>query len=429
MKRLALALGAASGTLWACSSTPTTMNMEVPADMALPPADLAMPAPVPDLATRPCVLGSQWQLVDSFLNEAGGRASARAIVRDAAGSLWVSGNAATATGTGLWVLRRSSDEGRSFQTVFSGEYATGRPLGSAYLAVTAAGRIFLSGWVSDAAAIEHWLVRRSTNAGMSFTAVDDFQYVMNKYSASYGVAEGPGGALFVAGYGFEQNDTRHWLVRRSVNGGDSWSTVDDLVFAGGTRSEARFVFGGTGAILATGLANDGTAHRWLVRRSSDGTSFSQADDFRLAAGRDAVPNWAVSSGRTHYVSGNAVDAAGLSHWIVRRSADDGATWTTVDDLMPQAGQAASVSSLGLDKDGNVYALGSIGPTGSGRWAVRRSTNGGTTWQGFDDWGGLTDEGAGASGLAQDASGSLYVIGSSREGMAGSRWVVRKLACQ
>jgi hypothetical protein len=38
-------------------------------------------------------------------------------------------------------------------------------------------------------------------------------------------------------------------------------------------------------------------------------------------------------------------------------------------------------------------------------------------------------GAGASGFAQDAKGSLYVIGSSREGMTGSRWVVRKLACQ
>lgn len=422
MKRLALAFA-----LCACSSTsPTTMNPEVPADMAVPPPvpDLGRP----DLEINPCSLGTQWTVVDNYLNEAGGRAGPRAIVRDGSGTLWVSGNAVNAASAGFWVLRKSTDEGKTFQPVYMSDYATGRPLGSVYLAVTAAGRILMSSWVSDATAIEHWLVRRSLNAGTSFSAVDDFQYVMNKYSASYGVAEW-NGALFVAGYGFEQNDTRHFLVRRSQNGGDTWATVDDTVFPGGTRAEGRFISGGSTALLAVGFGNDGTGHHWLVRRSTDGASFSQVDDFRLAPGKDAGPNWAVSSGRSHYVIGNAVDAANLSHWIVRRSTDDGATWSTVDDVAPQSGQTVSGSSLGIDKDGNVYAMGGIGPTNAGRWAVRRSRDGGTTWQGFDDWGGLTDEGAGASGFAQDIKGSLYVSGSSREGATGNRWVVRKLACQ
>ncbi len=62
-----------------------------------------------------------------------------------------------------------------------------------------------------------------------------------------------------------------------------------------------------------------------------------------------------------------------SHWLVRRSQDDGRTWETVDDFYFDSLLRSTPWPrwIGMDRAGHVYVAGS--------YVVRRSTDGGSSW--------------------------------------------------
>ena len=62
-----------------------------------------------------------------------------------------------------------------------------------------------------------------------------------------------------------------------------------------------------------------------------------------------------------------------------------------------------------------------------RWLVRRSQDGGGSWETVDDFR-LSGWGAVARDIARDSRGSLYVIGDAVDETQARNWLVRKMAC-
>src|SRR5207247_8576323 len=94
---------------------------------------------------------------------------------------------------------------------------------------------------------------------------------------------------------------------------------------------------------------------WSIRKGIGGTSFSTVDTFQPSASL-------ASAVFTHPTAG--LFAAGYGTltaknrssqaWIVRRSWDGGATWSTVDIYQSSSGYAADAYEIGADAHGNIY---------------------------------------------------------------------------
>jgi hypothetical protein len=118
-------------------------------------------------------------------------------------------------------------------------------------------------------------------------------------------------------------------------------------------------------------------------------------------------------------------------WIVRRSLDDGGTWTTVDAYQASSGYAATAFGAGADAQGNIYVVGRAAmPNKSGtstHWQVRKSTNGGLSWTTVDDYALFGSGNQVALGFTADASGNLFVAGSASASATGGPyyWIVRE----
>jgi len=115
-------------------------------------------------------------------------------------------------------------------------------------------------------------------------------------------------------------------------------------------------------------------------------------------------------------------------WTVRRSRDGGATWATVEAFpgLIRGMPASSAVGIGADRAGNIYVVGQsndavINSTQAGDyWLVRKSTDGGTSWTTADSWKLGNRIPSAAQGIAGDASGNVFVVGTG-----GTYWIVRE----
>jgi hypothetical protein len=159
-----------------------------------------------------------------------------------------------------------------------------------------------------------------------------------------------------------------WIVRRSANGGATWQTVDTFQLASGTASHALGVGGdalgnlyvvGSGTVVSKGKSSS----HWIVRRSANGGgAWSTVDDYQLAASNSAAARcFAADANGNLLVAGQATSSLG-AHWIVRQNPGGSGAWTTMDDY-----QNASPTAIAANTSGNVF-VGGVSSTG---WLIRK----------------------------------------------------------
>ena len=142
--------------------------------------------------------------------------------------------------------------------------------------------------------------------------------------------------------------------------------------------------------------------------------------------RQATRALAVAPNGIVFAAGYASEPDGLRHALVRASADGGKTWSApLDDFTGGPGNDAYYNAVACDAAGDIYAAGvyyddaGLGPN---HWVVRRSTDGGATWSTVDDY--VSDPNSSstqANAIAADAAGNVYVAGY--DDIYG--WIVRK----
>src|SRR5437762_13404235 len=105
-----------------------------------------------------------------------------------------------------------------------------------------------------------------------------------------------------------------WLVRKSIDGGNSWVQVDNYLPLKGYSSGAQAVgCDASGNVFAAGY--NGTAG-WVTRESLGGTgTWLNADSFHYLANASPSAVIGTASGNV-FVAGYGNDAAGVEHWIV-----------------------------------------------------------------------------------------------------------------
>jgi hypothetical protein len=279
------------------------------------------------------------------------------------------------------IVRKSADGGETWATALD-VAAPDAPMGTATLgspgfAADAAGAIYVSVKYGGGS-----FILKSTDAGATWISSIHTGWVRGMVLTSAGLfsAEAPGNP---------------WgMVKKSLNGGATWTTVDSYTPAGFNGT------GGTGNLSA--LCADWSGNLYV----------------------GGFAGITVTTGHGK----NAVSTT-TYNWVIRKGINGGATWST-QAIIPTGGTDTSGFLNGIEADpaGNVYAVGRMYDSlGHQHWSVQKSVNQGASWTLVDSYGPYAPLFAAyATGVASDAAGNVYVCGTALlPGGTSGHWVVRK----
>jgi hypothetical protein len=217
-------------------------------------------------------------------------------------------------------------------------------------------------------------------------------------------------------------DTASWIIRQSDDGGQTWTTTD--LFAPGPNSLcSELAVDEHGHVYAAGQYGESSS-TGVVRKSTDfGASWQTIDTFpgiaRAAAYHPVTKTLFVGGINNSGGSGKNI----IPQWSIRRSADGGLTWTTVGGFAPKGTKAAMIQSVHAHGAATIYAAGYIrvseGNKSPWYWLVRRSTDNGQTWSTIDMFA-EDSKNWKAQSVAVDFAGTEFVIGTDNQ-----NWLVKK----
>ncbi len=336
--------------------------------------------------------------------------------------------------------------GQTWHTVDDFQYYPGKGAWARGLAKDPSGTIIYSaGGGQHQTGVWHALVSQSADGGNTWSAIDDCfdattPYGLNVYGYGAGIAADSAGRIYASGIDRVSTNTTVWLTRSSADRGQTWSTVDQLSAA--YAQPQGLATDAAGNVYVAGWTNylnsGGPNATWVIRKGtidgSGGISWANVDAFRGANSQGARayavvchPTAGIFSVGWGYVSvaikGAKSKVQSISEWVVRRSQNGGASWSTVDTFSINS-QTAIAQGVGIDGRGNIYVVG-YAANPYNVWIVRKSSDGGSTWATVDSFqpSGFS-ESAQANGFACDVYGNLFVAGSSSES-TGHKWIVRE----
>lgn len=381
-----------------------------------------------------CQYKGNFSAVDDFISTAGKDAAGYRPTTDKLGNVYVVGYAMDSTDQEHWIVRKSADRGASWTTVEDFQLISGKgSIGLGLLSQPSGGLISV-GYALGVTAFE-WVVRRSLDAGTTWTTPERFQLAVDKTASANAITQDSGGTTYVMGLASDDSNVYHWLVRKSTDGGATWSTVDDYNAASGKDASAEGgAFDQSGALYVTGNATNGSdISRWTVRKTLDGgATWLLSDEYT----KDGVNSSIASSAAVDYentviVAGYARNGSSVPVWTIRKSTDGGSTWATVDEYSLSDGQESQANSVVTDPFGNFYVVGSAVDALTRRHLIlRKSSDRGATWATIHDYQVASDADTSGYRLSSDPDGNLYVVGRGQTGPGSSyRWFTHRLLCE
>src|SRR5439155_3450693 len=280
------------------------------------------------------------------------------------------------------------------------------------------------------------LVRRSTDGGATWSLVDDF-FPGGFLTEPFGLTADAAGNIYVAGVVDPGTGSPMiWTVRKGV-GGTSFSTVDSFSVNGSSQAQGIYAHP-TAGIFAVGAATvpgtKGYFHTvaWVVRRSTNGgATWSTVDTFQLSQNvRSGAFGIGADAHGNHYVAGQGYVKSGpknqYSHWIVRKSSTGGTSWTTVDNFQLSNSADSAAVGFAADSNGNLYTAGwgRAASSGNRHWIVRKNPGGAGAWSPDDDFQYMSGSDAEPFAITANASGKLFV-GGAADSNSSTHWLVRK----
>jgi len=321
------------------------------------------------------------------------------------------------------------------------------------IASDATGNVFAVGTFTDNAGFEHGIVHEKAAGATTWAPLLDQQIPQGNVEFVR-VAVDPSGELYISAetnaggalFSFTPGQSSAQLIDQMPNGFCGTVSVDAAgnLFAGGMMRENTTVQG-TGNKTTTIVANHWVVHERVAGQST----FKTVDDFLANNASSTIRAIiCVGSGPSEAIYEVGVGTAGATHtyvddehWIVRKSADAGATWTTIDDTYYGTGTASAygsdASGATVDSKGNLYVAGAVrvrtvtGGTArkpvytvSSYLVVKKTSDGGASWT----TDALIPSNAVTTimGVGTDAAGNVYVADTDASA-SGYHGVVRSNA--
>lgn len=177
---------------------------------------------------------------------------------------------------------------------------------------------------------------------------------------------------------------------------------------------------GLTAVLATvfiGAVLQLHAHTWQTILGLDGQSSRAMMMDPLAPAGD-WPSLVVSG----EIAG-ITDSGGTPYKIFRLAQSDAASPSN-PDLNPLHASGATVYSMAVGANG-LYWAGGLNTSTGNKWIVRRSVDGGGTWQEVHRWSLAAGMFAEARGITVDEAGRLFACGLALDASGASHWIIQK----
>lgn len=357
------------------------------------------------------------EIVDDF-SLSGPLAAARSVIGDAAGNVYVAGWAsASSTSHSRWVVRKSSDQGSTWRTVDDYQVSEQDNTAAFALAVSSTGSIYVGGGTNTVSRANQHILRMSFNGGEEWMLFSNSLAPNSHVEELAALTVSSVGNLFSGIYRLGQAGERAWYVSK----GTELSLVDEFVHRTSTYSEGQVISmfsDPVGNVYAIGHVRHGWGYHWTVRKSADqGVSWDTVDDFNGGL----VKAGASDSQGNLYVTGLGDTSKG-GGWITRKSTDAGATWSTIDVFQYLPTHTNGPAAISVSATGTIVVAGEASDAAwNTRWIVRQSRDQGATWEVLDDQviGGATGGFPHGVWIAPDET--IYTVGQAR-----NRWVTRKI---
>lgn len=370
-----------------------------------------------------------WSNVDQFQLSTGANSSAARMSVDASGTLWVAGSAKDSSSVSHWIVRKSTDEGATWTTVdnFTDQGHSSSPVSVMFGATN---EVIVSGYTVDNGAYT-WLVRRSTDNGSTWSTVT--VHTMQTGERTYGVSmtRASSGAWFVYGSvialdGNGDISASSWLVLKSTDNGSTWSTSDSFDYAGVGTFIRKVAIDSSGNLYSTGYVYSNTGTHSIIRKSTNGgTSWSTLEDYQWSPGEwSETIDLTFDSLGNMFTTGVYCDSTEC-HWLTRKSTNGGTSFSIIDDF--EGGSEADGRLVFFGPNQNIYVVGVGGNSNNDEltWYLRHSTDGGTNWSTLDALDSSNSQPLYAFGGVVDASGNPYTCGMLPDGNGGTIWTIRK----
>src|SRR6266446_3997177 len=175
-------------------------------------------------------MAQTWQTVLAYQRVAGKSAAGLCLAADASGNVFSGGEAEDSSSNehGL-VLKTDTTQG----SWFLGDDTNPNPsnyISEVYnLGFDSIGNLYSVGqlWPGHGLLPPYWQVRKSSDRGATWTTVDLYQYPSGSWIDVTGFTADNSGNIYVVGGAMDAAGNRHWLARKSANGGQTWALVDD----------------------------------------------------------------------------------------------------------------------------------------------------------------------------------------------------------
>ncbi|HSZ58870.1 MAG TPA: hypothetical protein VK797_24735 [Tepidisphaeraceae bacterium] len=317
-------------------------------------------------------------------------------------------------------------------TIDNYQLATGWNAGAAAMAMDSAGNVYAAGYAQDSSGRTHGIVREKLAGSANWSTIED--YISGTLATFKAIAIDGAGDVYVGGGAKDSSGNEQWIVLEKPASSGSFSVVDSYATSGGSDvaglaiDASGNVYAAGQTVVTTGGKKPTTTYCWTVRKQTGGqgafgtvdNSISSTSPTAAAFGATSIPNGA-SAGL--YIVGQAAGG----NWVVRKSSNAGATWTTVDSFLynPSVNGDTATAVTG-DGAGNLYVVGHGNSSTSTHWLVRESSNGGSSWSTVDDFqdGGSSN---GAFAVGTDLAGNVYVVGSGKDSSGGYHDLIRSNA--
>lgn len=351
----------------------------------------------------------------------------------------------TAGGTAVLLGAALTSHAQTWEVILPGSVPGASPTGTGndvlinpYNPSPAAGVFLAAGNVAGQSSIYRATPIDAASSAFTLEAVDDGLFVVSKLAHRSGDGLYAAGASQVVSGRQKSSSTLVWKVRRSkaADQGDwgTWLDDDTFQFSSTAKNLAQPLNSRAmgistdrkgevvGNVLVCGWASDGKVNHWIIRQKTSTGGWTTVydakanDTYSMPVKMRYVPPGGNNPTAALFVVGILND-----RWTVLRSQDQGVSWQAVGPW-PQDGSQASAYDVISDSQGNVYVAGVRGRDGYNRgWVLRRSADGGKTWQDLLDQPSTWD--SWVVRLAVDDADTLALAGAIDDANGSPRWAV------